>query len=524
MQQGRNSMEKMFLVGMLLTTIFCTFILPEKKAFSAEQHPPRASETAAPEFATKEELNGKPIGVLSGSVYDRITNREFPQSTHEYFPTVADAILALKSNRIVSFMCDVPVAIEIIGKNPGLTMQKKYIENSSYGYGVNKDKEYLLRIINEGLAQLKADGTQEKLKAIWFGNDESKKILPEQKIENPKGTIKVMSFTDCPPLSYMKNDHPVGYEAAMLFLILNKAGYRVEITGATLDSIVASVATGKGDMLYGSVTITPEREKQVFFSTPSYNGGLVMVVRNKNYVAPQVSWWDSVKDSFTSTFIIENRYIAFFNGLKVTLLISLGAFFFGTILGFGLWLLQETKKKILIIPIRFLVSIMEGTPVPVLLMIFFYLVFGNYQINPVLVGILAFSLNFAVYVSEILTSSITSVDKGQWEAAKAMGFTQTAAFTKIILPQALTSIIPVYIAEGISMIKMTSVAGYITIVDLTKASDIIRSRTFEPFFPLIVTALIYILIAVLVTHLLSLLGNKFNPQKRSRTLKGVQTI
>ncbi len=116
-------------------------------------------------------------------------------------------------------------------------------------------------------------------------------------------------------------------------------------------------------------------------------------------------------------------------------------------------------------------------------MLIFYVIFASVNIQPVLVAVIAFGMNFAAYVSEMFRTSILSIDKGQWEAGIASGFSKFQTFLYIILPQAVNRVLPVYKGEFISMVKMTSVVGYIAVQDLTKAGDIIRSRTFDAFFP-----------------------------------------
>jgi len=151
-------------------------------------------------------------------------------------------------------------------------------------------------------------------------------------------------------------------------------------------------------------------------------------------------------------------------------------------------------------------------------MIIYYVVFASVNINPVIVAVFAFGLNFGGYVSEMFRTSIGSIDKGQQEAGIAGGFTKVQTFIHIILPQALQQVLPVYKGEFISLIKMTSIVGYIAVQDLTKASDIIRSRTFDAFFPLIMVAVFYLIIAWLLTWALSYIEISVDP-KRKRNKK-----
>ena len=155
-------------------------------------------------------------------------------------------------------------------------------------------------------------------------------------------------------------------------------------------------------------------------------------------------------------------------------------------------------------------------PMVVLLMIMFYIVFARTSISGVWVAVIGFGMNFGAYVSEMIRTGILAVDKGQMEAALALGYTKPRAFMKIVLPQAARHFLPVFQGEFISLVKMTSVVGYIAIQDLTKAGDIIRSRTYEAFFPLIAIAIVYFVIAWLLTRVLVALQNRFDPKRRRK--------
>ena len=175
------------------------------------------------------------------------------------------------------------------------------------------------------------------------------------------------------------------------------------------------------------------------------------------------------------------------------------------------------------VPAAVFIRVIQGTPIVVLLMILYYILFGKVDIAAILVAILGFSINFGVYVSEMMRTGIEAVDKGQIEAAHALGFTRAQTFWRITFPQAARHFIPVFRGEFISMVKMTSVVGYIALQDLTKVSDIIRSRTLEAFFPLIATAVLYFFVANALTMLLSRVDIRLDPKRRKREVKGVVT-
>ena len=165
-------------------------------------------------------------------------------------------------------------------------------------------------------------------------------------------------------------------------------------------------------------------------------------------------------------------------------------------------------------PARVYISVLRGTPVLVLLMIVFYVVFASTEIDPLVIAVLAFGLNFGAYTAEIFRSGVQSIDRGQTEAGIAMGFNPISTFAYIILPQTLLRVLPVYKGEFISMVKMTSIVGYVAVQDLTKASDIIRSRTFDAFFPLIMVAVLYFAISWVLIQFLEYLERSTDPVLR----------
>lgn len=221
-------------------------------------------------------------------------------------------------------------------------------------------------------------------------------------------------------------------------------------------------------------------------------------------------------NSFNTTIIAEKRYILILNGLKSTLIISITSIIIGTMLGFILFIIRKSKITILKSITKILINFLRGTPIAVLLLIFYYVVFGSIDINPIIVAIITFSIYFSVYVCEIFRSAYISLNVAQIYSAYSLGFDKFQTLKYIILPQVLSYIIPVFKNECVSLIKSTSIAGYISIMDLTKASDIIRNRTYEPFFPLIFTAIIYFIICFIVSRVLDFAYSKINPRKVKR--------
>ena len=211
---------------------------------------------------------------------------------------------------------------------------------------------------------------------------------------------------------------------------------------------------------------------------------------------------ESIAESFRNNLIVEGRYQMILDGLQVTLLITLFATILGTLLGGLICWMRMSHRAWLRQTAKVYIDLMRGTPVLVLLMLMYYVVMAPLNTTGIVVAIVTFALNTAAYVSEMLRTTIQGIDRGQTEAGLALGFTQRQTFFRIVLPQVVKAVMPVYQGEVISLLKGTSIVGYIAVADMTRASDLIRSRTFDAFFPLILTAIIYFVAAWLIGLLL----------------------
>lgn len=222
---------------------------------------------------------------------------------------------------------------------------------------------------------------------------------------------------------------------------------------------------------------------------------------------------DKLSNNLYKTFIYDDRYKYIIEGLGNTIIIAFFAVIIGVILGMMISLIRNNyevngKGKISNFIAKSYVTIIRGTPVILQLMIIYYVIFKSSDINILIVGILAFGINSGAYVSEIIRSGINAIDKGQLEAGLALGLSYHKVMRLIIMPQAIKNILPALGNEFITLLKETSVGAYIGILELTKASDIIASRTYDYFFPLIVIALIYLALTYFLSKLVNSLERK----------------
>ena len=214
--------------------------------------------------------------------------------------------------------------------------------------------------------------------------------------------------------------------------------------------------------------------------------------------------WQDFVSKFTLNFIKEDRWKFILRGLGVTIEITIFALIIGIVIGLLVALVKTTyentgKLKIANAITNVYLTIIRGTPVVVQLLIVYFVVFSTIRVDKVVAAVLTFGINSGAYQAEIFRAGIQSIPRGQFEAGRSLGFSYRQTMTTIIMPQAIKNILPTLANEFISLLKETSIAGYIALQDLTKAGDIIRSRTFSAFMPLIGVALIYLILVLLLS-------------------------
>ncbi|MCI8662123.1 MAG: amino acid ABC transporter permease [Hungatella sp.] len=214
---------------------------------------------------------------------------------------------------------------------------------------------------------------------------------------------------------------------------------------------------------------------------------------------------DKFRADFYQNFIEDDRWKYMVNGLGNTIKITFFAVLLGIVLGFLVALIRSTYEKtrklwFLDMLCRVYLTVIRGTPVLIQLMIIYFVVFGSMRIDKVLVSVLAFGINSGAYVAEIFRSGIMSIDNGQFEAGRSLGFNYRQTMFYIVTPQAFKNVLPALGNEFIVLLKETSVAGYIAIQELTKGADIIRSRTYNAYMPLLAAGAIYLVMVMIFTH------------------------
>ena len=434
------------------------------------------------QIKSKTDLKGAVIGVQLGTTSDGLATeleKEGGGTKVERYNKGADAIQALLQGKIDCMVTDEAPAKAFQRVNPSLRILK---ENGVIDSIVNRHLE-------RGIAVAYTPKTSEV-----------KKVGPEalQKL-GLKTSLRFATNATFEPFEYYQNGKIVGIDVDVANAIGDVLGVDVEILDMEFDAIITSVQAGKADAGIAGITVTPERKKNIGF-TDSYADVRQVIMVNSNEVKAAGNQ-PGVIDKFKSCFIDDNRYQYLLQGLGNTLIITFFAIILSVILGTLIAIVRARHErkgdwKIPNMLCQLYLTIMRGTPTMVQLLIIYYVVFASADVNKILVAVIAFGLNSAAYIAEVIRSGIMSVDNGQMEAGRSLGLSYGKTMRLIILPQAFKNVLPAMGNELITLLKETSISGYIGLVDLTKGSDIIRSITYEAMMPLGVVACLYLVLVL----------------------------
>lgn len=232
---------------------------------------------------------------------------------------------------------------------------------------------------------------------------------------------------------------------------------------------------------------------------------------------------EDLKLKFIANFITDNRWKYFTNGLGTTYVVSFFAVILGVVIGVLIAVVRSSADKLdrppLVVKIlnvicKLYLTVIRGTPAMIQLLIMYYIVFGSVDVSKRLVAILTFGINSGAYVAEIIRSGIMSVDQGQFEAGRSLGLTYVQTMWYIIIPQAFKNVLPALGNEFITLLKETSICGYIALTDVTHGANTVRSQTYEPYMPLFAAALIYLVSVSVLSALISRLERRMRVNER----------
>jgi len=481
---------------------------------------------------TFESFNGKRAGVTTGSFHDSVVAECFPKSEISNYDTYTDLLEALLTDKIDYFLASSETARSLVESSSEVVALSEPVKELDIGamFAKTNEGKKLKDQMDEYLAKIREDGTLDEIHSTWLNaKDEDYKPVDMSGLTGENGTLRFATSGTKVPVSFQVDDKIAGIDPDIAVRFCREYGYDIEVSTVNTAGIIPGITTGVYDFSLSDMVITDERKESVYFSDSYRQSELLLMVRRADAGMGDVAegdddaqpdFFQSIVTSFEKNFIREERWKLIAEGVRTTCIITVLAVLFGSILAFGICLFRRTGSHLANLISDIFVRLLQGTPTVVLLMILYYVVFGRSGLDAIWVAVIGFALNFAAYGSEIMRSGINSVDAGQREAALALGYSERQAFYDFIFPQAAVRFLPVLRGEIVSLLKSTSVVGYIAIQDLTKMSDIIRSRTYEAFFPLITTALIYFALAWLISMAVRWLLKRIDPRWAKTSRKG----
>ena len=478
----------------------------------------------ASQFTTIEDLDGHDIGVQTAVLYEELITDRVPNSTIQYYTMPNDMILALTSGKIDAYLIE-EVSYGAQKKNhPELTVLEEpagFISATCI-IGENERQDRLLGELNQFIADSRENGLLDELYEYWIADfDPINDKCDVTGFTGENGVISVAVEGGYEPFSFISDGHESGFDVDFICRFARAYGYTPQFYEVPFESIAPGVESGKYDIGM-NIVVSAERNESGTLSDVYYTTPIRLVILGEDDT--DVGFIDSLKDSLYKTFIRENRWELFVQGAFVTVLITITSILAGTILGFLVYMTCRKGSVIANRTTNFVLWLIHGMPTVLLLMILYYIVFGSSSLSGMWVSVVGFSLMFACSMIDMLRVGCNAIGRGQMEASTALGYNEHQSFVRIILPQAAQHFLPIYRNEVVTLIKETSVVGYIAVLDLTKISDLVRSRTYEAFFPLIVTAIMYFVISALLTRLVTLVEHSIDPRRRKkdRILKGIQ--
>ena len=473
-----------------------------------------------PAYQSLDELAGMRFAYVNGSVYNQNVQQKVEGTSEDFYPSLSECVAAVEAGKAdaavqLSYCCQLA-----INRRPGtVALLPEPISEVSEGFFFPRGSKFTAQF-NELIKRFSEDGTLAELEEKWVAADESGKTLPKQDWDAPNGTLKFATSGVIEPFSYVgEGGQPKGYDVELALLIARELGYHLEVSTIPMDSIFAAVDTGKADF-GGTLTQTPERASVCDFSDTVMPTTISVIVKADGPSSSK-GLMKGVEDSFRKTFVEEGRWKLILSGLGVTILISVCAGALGILLGYGTVLARRSEVQRIGRLVDGYQALMGGVPIVVVLMVFYYVVFGSIDVAGERVAIIAFTLAFGSTAGSTMWTAVEGIDPIQEETGLALGYTRREVFSKIIFPQARQQFTPQLMGQFVSLVKDTAVVGYIAVQDLTRAGDLIRARTMDAFFPLVSTAVIYFLFCRLLAWVLGKVSARLDVNNRPRKIEGV---
>ncbi len=463
-----------------------------------------------------DDLKTARIGAWPKCAYELKAREVLPEAQFVGLDFISDLVQNLKQRKIDAFVLGKTYVENL--KFEGVDVD--YLPQSlgdvpiSYVFTKNERGQKLCNQMNEFLAKAEASGELDALRNKWLHSDESKRTFTKSNLSGENGTLKVTTEAKGTPFEYLRDGQVVGFEVELLDKFCAAYGYDYEIKVDIFETMLIEVTTGRIDIGMDAIEILPEREKSMLFANPTDIEQTVAVINPGT--SGKENFFAALEHRIKTSLFDENRWRMILEGAGRTLAITLTSTIFGTLLALAMYMLYREGNRRVNKIIDEIYRTLQGVPTMVLLLIFYYVVFANFDLPAIIVAIVVFSIVLSITVFIMLKSGAESISRGQTEAALSLGYSGRRAFVKFILPQVVRNNFKQYqLALNVTLLE-TAVVGYISVQDLTRVADLIRARTYDAFVPLIAIAIVYLLLSRLLLFVTDCIARRLDPKNRSR--------
>ena len=454
------------------------------------------------DLKSEEDLPGLTVSTSAGNYFDTKYSGRKDISLF-LVNSEADGIQAVRQGIADVHVTDEVAFSQSARERLGIKLAFRGEEHFDVAFAARKGNKELVEQMNRFIEASRADGSLDAVISHWL-NGTPAPAMPAPAENTNQDPLRCVTAINMEPVCFLgEGGEWMGMDADILRRFAAWSGRRFQMNFQDLGSAIIAMNTGQCDVVSACLYITEERLKSVDFTIPYYKcrPGYFVLDRGNS---PGMS----IGERLRMNLVTEGRWKLIVDGLWETLKITLLSILLGTLLGMGVCAMLRSRRSWVRKAAGIYGAFIQGIPTLVLLLIMFYVVFANAGLSGTFVAIVTFALCFAWSSGSIFDSAISSVPAGQTEAGLSLGFTPLRTFTGIVFPQALKNGLPLYAGECVALLKSTSIVGYIAIMDLTRASDLIRSRTFDAFIPLLIVTVAYFVLAWLLRLLLNLFLSK----------------
>lgn len=469
------------------------------------------------EIKSFDDLKTANIGTWAGSGYELAVRESLPNAHYLYLDAISDFLQALNQGKLDA------VAIGKVYYNNLISEDFdniNFIDHSlgkvpiAFTFAKSTEGKKLSAQMNEFLKKLEESGELDALKNKWLSEDASNRQFAKSELTGENGTLQVGTDAVKMPYSYLKDGEVVGYEVEILDKFCAAYGYNYNINIENFQAILYDLNFGRLDIGMAGTEILDARKDRVIFSHPHHVDDCIAIVKSDSIASE--NFFNIILKNVKRTLIDENRWQLLLKGLGVTVLIIMCSTVFGTALGFVLYMIYREGNKIVNKILDVLCEVLSGLPTVVILLIFYYIIFGSFDINGVIVVIITFIILTSLTVMFMLKGGEKAIPKGQLEAALALGFSERKGFIKFVLPQITQIFFSSYQFSILGYMRGTAIVGYVAVQDLTRMADLIRARTFDAFIPIITISIMYFILSWIIIKITDRFLKVINPRNRNR--------